>query len=243
MARFMLAIGIRAKRGKEAMNRQAFSVVVLIGAMICGLCAPARAATPGIIQINQASVTAAGGFPYLIGQSGSYQLTSDLVATCTGCNAIQVDASFVTIDLNGFRILGPGAKKSTAAGIVAALIGESTVSDLTVKNGYVAGFAYGIVTGSNSAVTSVHADNNGNTGIFVAPGSLVTGSTANNDVTNGIECTGSCNISGNAVYLAQTGIVCVNGHCVISNNDIDQATSAISGGASTLTNVCNGTVC
>jgi hypothetical protein len=59
-------------------------------------------AVDGTTLINQASVMAAGGFPYQINTPGSYRLSSNLVVQ--NSLAIAVNAAYVTLDLNGFSI-------------------------------------------------------------------------------------------------------------------------------------------
>ena len=74
-------------------------------------------AVDGQIAINQATVMAAGGFPYVISQAGSYKLTGNLVmnttqngnsnaSLCCGNSdvAILITHSNVSLDLNGFTI-------------------------------------------------------------------------------------------------------------------------------------------
>jgi hypothetical protein len=60
-------------------------------------------AVDGTVDINQAKVLATGGFPFLIGTSGSYRLT----VVPANTNGIVVTTNNVTIDLNGFSIVGP----------------------------------------------------------------------------------------------------------------------------------------
>src|SRR2546421_12802591 len=71
-------------------------------------------ATDGVIEINQARALAgsvtpgdAAGFPVYISVSGSYRLTSNLTVPNENTDGIDIGASEVTIDLNGFSILGP----------------------------------------------------------------------------------------------------------------------------------------
>ncbi len=64
-------------------------------------------AADGVIGINQASVEAAGGFPFEITRSGSYILTGNLEVDDVNTTAIWVQAPYVTLDLNGFSIRGP----------------------------------------------------------------------------------------------------------------------------------------
>jgi len=73
----------------------------------CVLTALAALGTPafavdGVTLINQATVQAAGGFPYVINQSGSYRLSGNLMAASAA--AIIISAPNVTLDLNGFTV-------------------------------------------------------------------------------------------------------------------------------------------
>lgn len=60
-------------------------------------------AVDGVVLINQSTVTAAGGFPYVISQPGSYKLSGNLIGLA-GISAIVISVSNVTLDLNGFNI-------------------------------------------------------------------------------------------------------------------------------------------
>jgi hypothetical protein len=68
-------------------------------------------AVDGVVLINQSSVIAAGGFPYVISQTGSYKLSGNLIMNTSQSGnhlgsdlAIGIGASNVTLDLNGFTI-------------------------------------------------------------------------------------------------------------------------------------------
>ena len=63
-------------------------------------------ATDGVVLINQSSVLAAGGFPFKITQAGSYKLSSNLQVPAS-VDGIDILADHVTLDLNGFAIIGP----------------------------------------------------------------------------------------------------------------------------------------
>ena len=87
--------------------------LVLTAAALATLAAPAGA-VDGLVLIDQnhalaGSVTPgdAPGFPVTISQAGSYRLASNLTVPA-GVNAIEITANDVTIDLNGFSIVGPG---------------------------------------------------------------------------------------------------------------------------------------
>jgi parallel beta-helix repeat protein len=92
------------------------------------LAAPAVHAVDGVIEINDTSIIAAGGYPFAITTPGSYVLTGNLAPP--GSGALVVTVADVVIDLNGFAINGAGA---AGAGITA---GAGT----TVRNGSITGF-------------------------------------------------------------------------------------------------------
>ncbi|MGC2493226.1 hypothetical protein, partial [Candidatus Binatus sp.] len=108
------------------MKRKLSAAVFLAAVTVIGLAASAGA-VDGTIEINQVKALVAG-FPYVISASGSYRLTGNLTVSSTGADAIDVNASHVTIDLNGFSINGPGASSSGSG------ISGSPANDLTVEN-------------------------------------------------------------------------------------------------------------
>jgi len=195
---------------KRKLSAAAFSIVL----MVFGFAASAGA-VDGTIEINQAKVLAAGGFPYAISVSGSYRLTGNLTVPVS-TNAINVSAANVTIDLNGFLITGPGSTSTIPIGINSA--GQSGV---TVENGAISGFGLGVQVGLFGIVRNMHTDKNGN-GIFGGLNSVIEGCTANNSTQSGgsgISCDGVCVISGNTVNgNPNLGIFCVANGCVISGN-------------------------
>src|SRR5262245_43423647 len=71
-------------------------------------------AANGVVLIDQDRALAgnvtlgdAPGFPVTISQSGSYRLSGNLTVTNVDTTVIQVTADAVTLDLNGFSIIGP----------------------------------------------------------------------------------------------------------------------------------------
>ena len=51
--------------------------------LIAALAAPCAFAVDGIVLINQSTVMAAGGFPYIISQPGSYKPSGNLTMNTT----------------------------------------------------------------------------------------------------------------------------------------------------------------
>lgn len=137
-------------------------------------------ASDGRIEINQASVEAAGGFPYTISEPGSYVLTGPLVVPAS-TDGLVIETNFVTIDLNGFSITssavcvrtncdsgsGEGVRSSIARGTVA----HST----TIKNGTIRGFASNCVRlGTASQIEKMRVANCGGSGVDLGSQSNIT---------------------------------------------------------------------
>ncbi len=156
---------------------------------------PSAYAVDGAIQINQAralagNVTAGdtAGFPITINTSGYYVLTSNLVVPNQNTTAIVINANNVTIDLNGFAMLGPNvcatdgfspAQPCTApAGSTYAGIGvdggsqtPNTVSNTRVINGTIDGVGgMGIFGNVNMRIEGVNVSNCGSYGIYTFGG-------------------------------------------------------------------------
>jgi hypothetical protein len=206
------------------MKREKLAAVFSAAAMVLGLAASASA-VDGTIEINQAKVLANGGsFPSTIGASGSYRLTGNLtVPANTDGILVLAAAANSTIDLNGFSITGPGSSSNTQTGIDAL-----NSNDVTVENGAVTGFGFGVVLAHFGIVRNVHADMNGS-GMQVGNNSVVQGCTANDSTqsgSGGIRCGGDgCVISGNTVNGSPLntnarGIVCDGSGSLISGNTI-----------------------
>jgi nitrous oxidase accessory protein NosD len=112
-----------------------------IFALLLGLAAPGEQA--------QAETTAYSGateidsLPYEITQSGTYYLAQDLVLA-TNVNGIHVAVPNVTIDFNGHTI-------SQSYGVNINTCGVGIDGDnVTVINGAIKGFFYGVIIGANS---------------------------------------------------------------------------------------------
>ncbi|MFI5182253.1 MAG: right-handed parallel beta-helix repeat-containing protein [Thermoanaerobaculia bacterium] len=173
----------------------------ILGALLIVGSSAARA-SDGLIEINQAKVLAAGGFPFKITKAGSYRLTSNLDVTVAAdpknTDAIDVNTNNVTIDLNGFSILGPavctGFPVKTSCANSGAGSGVSTSSSAiswVVRNGFIRGMGQSGVnalTGADGVVEHVTASGNGAVGIRVTQG-VVRSCTAWQNGGNGIEVT------------------------------------------------------
>lgn len=133
-------------------------------------------AADGQVLINQSTVLATGGFPYKITQPGSYKLSGNLNVTAAGVDAIYVTASNVVLDLNGFTINGPStcfAASACCPGGVCAPgngVNEYRAFALTVENGTIQGFVYGVYGLLFTKLVDVQLYSNGVDGAFANNG-------------------------------------------------------------------------
>ena len=137
--------------------------MIAVSALLAtSLAVPARAET-----INCTPITT---LPAVISTQGIYCLTGNLATNITSGNAITITANNVTLDLNGWKLGGQGGGMATqAAGIL------SGADNVTIKNGIVRGFYYGIyLTGRGGVVQDMLMDQNTHIGIAVfGQGSIV----------------------------------------------------------------------
>lgn len=89
--------------------------------------------------------------PYVISESGSYYVTTNLTCLANSTHGIQITAHNVTLDLNGFTLSGPG--DDSGHGIYATLAG------VHVKNGIVRNWtadgAFGVYLSVRSSIQDV----------------------------------------------------------------------------------------
>jgi hypothetical protein len=227
------------------------AAAILISAALM-FAAPAFA-VDGVVLINQATVMAAGGFPYKITQPGSYKLSGNLVVAASSTDGIDITASNVSIDLNGFTISGPVT--CTGSGSSISCVGNGGVgvedglfiNNVAVRNGSVVGFTDGILLsgGFNNIVEEVQASGNLFVGLAVGNG-LARRNTASANGQIGIDATDSTTVIENVANLnGRYGLAAVYGmygsHTFDSNGIAP--VNNIFGAVSQNNNGCNGTAC
>ena len=175
----------------------------------------------GVVFIDQTR-----GFPVTIDQSGSYRLTSNLTVTDPNVDAIAIVADNVTLDLNGFAILGPQGGQGNGV--------KGGGSSITVVNGSVEGMGGSGITlrGTNLRIERMHAANNGNAGIETGgptvntPGAcLILKNTSVANKGPGITAGAGCKVESNAVTNnGGDGIAAPNGSNLILENTVTENT-------------------
>lgn len=184
--------------------------------------------------------------PIVINTSGSYFLSEDVLAF-HGQHGIEITASDVTLDLNGFKIQG-----NTEVGSNDGIRIGPNANNVSIRNGTIKSFqgigintptygeGYGVFTPEQLRVTDVCLLSNGGGGLragnramvvnCIAKGNLgygfflgyysrITGSIASGNTANGIEIRSSSHVTGNICESnLGNGIFTASGSSVISGN-------------------------
>ena len=110
-------------------------------------------AVDGVVLINQSTVMAAGGFPYIIKDPGSYKLSGNLtMSTTTTGNysgldiAIGINSSGVVLDLNGFSIIVNNNNQSILHNFY-AIADFGSYRQTSIKNGTITVNSVDTITG------------------------------------------------------------------------------------------------
>lgn len=156
----------------------------------------------GRIEVNQATIDAAGGFPYyLTGANGSsYVLTGDVVSASAATTMLAVGAG-VTLDLNGFTVRGPNVctrpttydPANMTCSAAGNGVGVSLGNGATLRNGRVTGMGSYCIVGGNNAdggviIEGVHADNCAGGGVNLYAGQIRNSHIANNGADGVTDC-------------------------------------------------------
>ena len=162
------------------------------GALALALVALTSSAAHAAVTLIDQKIALAGkvtagdapGFPVTISEPGSYRLNSNLVITDASLTVIDITANDVTLDLNGFSIIGPNSCTGTPVqctipgggiGIKAAFATTVSPANVRVMNGTVRGMgSHGIrMMGDNTTVEKVQSVSNGGPGIVVGQGAII----------------------------------------------------------------------
>jgi hypothetical protein len=180
------------------------------------------------IAINATNTPGDATSLFKITQPGSYSLTGN-VAGVSGKHGILIASSSVTVDLNGFEVLGPGVPQTNEQDGVK--IASGGLENVVVLNGSVRGWSgvgvnlrqpavtncriervtasrntrYGLVVNHGSAIIDCQASANADYGILLGDGCLATRCTAIGNSVSGIGSGSGCTIS-NCTASSNNGI-------------------------------------
>ncbi len=183
-------------------------LVVLVAVLIVGLSGIAFA---GGDPIGISQPLSQLNFPIKISTAGSYILNSNLKVQSPNTTAILVKVNNVSIDLNGWSIIGPAVCTGCPASCIGTGFGigidtASGVSNLRITNGTITGMgSEGILAGDNTVVENVRAIGNGCDGIAFPFDFKISNSVANYNGCNGIN-TGAAGLVQSNVANCNTNI-------------------------------------
>ena len=188
------------------------------------------APTPGPeprIAINATNTPGDADSVFKITQPGSYYLTGNVTGMINK-HGIEIASSGVTLDLNGFDLVGvPGSLDGVSA---------ASSNATAIRNGSVRGWggsgmnlfgtvgilitdirasgngAYGIRGSNRTVIKNCVSDSNSGTGLRVAGGGIIEGCAASTNGADGIEVTGATLVTGNNCYS--------NGQCANGGSGI-----------------------
>jgi len=175
--------------------------------------------------------------PYTINTKGSYYLAANITASGSTIGIV-VNASNVTLDLNGFALIGGGSGSVT--GILVPGSGAC------IRNGTITGWTRGAISvigayaSLQNLIVTANSGVSSDAAVAVSRGSRVQGCVVNNNSTvNGITTGGGCTVTDCAVF--QNGGVgisitqgCSMANCTAQLNGGDGV--LISGGLASVTN-------
>jgi hypothetical protein len=167
----------------EDMMKRTICALVTV-ALGCLITPRTALAVDGQVAITQARAMAGGvtpgdapGFPVSINLPGSYILSSGLTVPDANTTAIEINADHVTVDLNGFTILGPtdcsgGLDPCANAGVGAGIITPDVRFNITIRRGTIQGMgSEGVrLNGDSHRVEYMNLRSNGTDAVVVLSG-------------------------------------------------------------------------
>lgn len=203
----------------------------------------------GVVIISQAAALSGGvtpgdspGFPITISRSGSYRLASNL--TVDAGNAIEIEVDDVSLDLNGFHIVGPLQCLPPHAVVCEGgpfdTVGISAHGrrEVVVDSGSVRGFGTGVRVGEKGRVERLTVSHSPGYGILTDKDSLVSRNTIQLVGDAAIWTGGFGHVTSNVIGRVRTYGVFTMGMTIVSGNLIhDVGSYGVHGSAALSGNV------
>ena len=181
------------------------------------------AAVESRTAINSANTPGTATSLFKITQPGSYYLTGNITGEA-GKHGIEIAASGVMLDLNGFDIVGiPAMGQFSGVKVTVQSLFNIAVVNGSVRNWGDEGVDLGTFASLNCRVEGVLAKGNTNRGITIGGGSMLSKCSAYNNTGDGIRTSIGCTVS-NCSALLNTGVGistssgCTLIDCTVSDN-------------------------
>lgn len=171
------------------------------------------------IAIGAATTPGDADSLFRIAQPGSYYLTGNVTAA-SGLQGIEIAASGVTLDLNGFEIVGvPGALDGI--GVAPGGLANITITRGTVRN--FPGDGVDAISGTGVRLADLTATGNGQEGLMTGDNAIVDRCIARSNGVSGIRVTNGCVVTNSSASLNTTrgfitGSGCTIAHCSALSN-------------------------
>lgn len=232
--------------------KSGIGIAMVAGVLLYMLTSMAWAIEAATEDVSKIGAAAPNPPPLLkITTPGLHRLMGNLNVNTLNRNAVEIDASNVTLDLNGYTISGPAVCSgspvtcSTGTGVGVYIPGVNKLVNITVMNGTIVGMSdYAISNDISTSGIHVERLNVGGNG----HGMLVNGGTVNNCV---VEQNGGSGITGNGLLITGNLIGENNGFGIdanyvsgYSNNVLlGNTLGNVSGATQMGANLCNGAAC
>jgi hypothetical protein len=138
-----------------------------------------------------------------IDRPGSYKLVNDLTFSGTTGTCLLITARFVTIDLAGFTISGPGNPNPFSGNTTTAIAAGNDTAGIAVRNGSISGFIVGVNLGGGGSIVE-------GLRIFGGPGISSLGIGVATGIVKGNTVDHIGGLPGQGVGISATGIVTGN---------------------------------
>jgi len=218
------------------MSRSSGRIVLALALALAPLAPPPASAVDGVIEINQARALAGGvtatdapGFPVTLDSDGSYRLTGNLTVADKNKTVIEVSAlaTEVTIDLNGFSLLGPvvcdpACSPTGGVGNGITFLGGA----LHVRGGSIRGMGLdGVHSNGLAFLDRIAAYYNGRHGLYVASAASISGCVAGANGGNGIQ-------AGTASVIVHNSVLSNNGEGIFTGSNSTVEGNTVTGNLS-----------
>jgi len=215
-------------------------------------------AVDGVIEINQARALAGSvtpqdtpGFPVVLSKQGSYRLTGNLTLPNADTDGIAIAAADVTLDLNGFSIIGPNScsdcpattctAKGSGRGISASGAGGA---NFKVSNGSILGagsVGLNLLNAPGVQVEHVRVVGSGGDAIVVGSFARVKDNSVWFNNGNGIKAVNDAQVGGNDVVCNHIAGITASVNALVRDNvaNANQAGILVGDGATVVGNTAD----